>query len=82
MNNHKGVTISCDDAKCSRICHDNVETGDDETSMTFKSLDGSLTGKVGSSIVSTDKYLHDGQDCKVVEDWNMSICRGHFARVR
>ena len=55
--------------------------GADETSMTFRDLDGSLTGTAGTSLVSPDYYLQEGLNCQLRENWNMTVCEGNFARV-
>ena len=75
------LTFEFDETKASRVCHDNLETGNDESSMTFRDLDGSLTGMAGTSLVSPDSYLQEGLDCHLREDWNMTVCKGNFARV-
>ena len=67
----------------SRVCHDNVKIGKDETAMIFNDLDGSLTGKAGATLVSTDSYLLNGLNCNFKDNWNMTVCEEtkHFARV-
>ena len=67
----------------SRVCHNNVKIGKDETAMIFNDLDGSLTGKAGATLVSTDSYLLNGLNCNFKGNWNMTVCEEtkHFARV-
>jgi len=79
----KGLTWDFDESKneASRVCHDNLFEGPDEQSMTFRDLDGSLTGKAGTSLVSSDSYLlGDLEGCEHRENWNMTVCEGDFAR--
>ena len=64
-----------------RICHENEKYGRDEPSMVLRDLDGTLTGTAGVSVAADTPYYHDGIDCEVRSDWNMSICQGNFARV-
>ena len=72
-----------DSDTASRVCHDNVKIGKDETAMIFNDLDGSLTGKAGATLVSTDSYLLNGLNCNFKDNWNMTVCEEtkHFARV-
>ena len=79
-----GLTWDFDESKneASRVCHDNLIEGPDEQSMTFRDLDGSLTGKAGTSLVSSDSYLlGDLEGCEHRGNWNMTVCEGDFARV-
>ena len=78
-----GLTWDFDESKneASRVCHDNLIDGPDEQSMTFRDIDGSLTGTAGSSLVSSDSYLLDDLDCEHRINWNMTVCSGDFARV-
>ena len=76
-----GLTFDFDEPDATRVCHDNLVTGDDETSMTFRDLDGTLTGTPGTSLVSPDSYLQDGLNCELRGNWNMTVCEGNFARV-
>ena len=76
-----GLKFDFDEPAATRVCHDNLFTGDDETSMTFRDLDGSLTGSPGTSLVSPDYYLQEGLNCQLRENWNMTVCEGNFARV-
>ena len=59
-----------DSDTASRVCHDNVKIGKDETAMIFNDLDGSLTGKAGATLVSTDSYLLNGLNCNFKDNWN------------
>jgi len=76
----KGLEFDFEEPEALRICHKNEIVGPDETAMTFKDLDGTLTGGAGLNVVSTDDYLHEGLDCEARPLWNMTVCDGNFIR--
>ena len=65
----------------SRICHKNEKFGNDEPSMVFRDLDGTLSGTPGVSVAADVPYYHEGMECETNAEWNMAVCNGNFARV-
>ena len=65
-----------------RICHENIQFGTDEPSMMLRDLDGTLTGTPGLSVTADVPYYHDGMECEIKSEWNMTLCQGKLARVK
>ena len=49
----------------------------------MRDLDGSLTGKPGWSVFKQGMYYTRGLNkCNALPNWNMEMCRDHFAKVK
>lgn len=61
----------------------NEVTGRGEFSISLRDLDGSLTGNPGAIVLKPDVYYANKRHhyCKPREGWNLSVCRGSFAKV-
>ena len=80
----KGLTFDFDEPTAWKLCHKmeiENEVDQDETSISFRDLDGSLTGQAGKTLVASYDYLHEGVNCESTQ-WNMTLCDGNFFRVR
>ena len=80
----KGLTFDFDEPAAWRLCHKmefENELDQDETSISFRDLDGSLTGQAGKTLVAPYDFLHEGVNCESTP-WNMTLCDGNFFRVR